>query len=115
MRLVGATGQKMATAWSLPLTRTRSSSCQPKAGANLRAEFVGRSRAEYAREAAMRGLEGIRKTPSNHPAVMRRLIEVERRLLTADKAFGEQNYGIAVQQFEAISTETARLLTLLHG
>ncbi len=79
---------------------------QLSTGASLRAEFVGRSRAEFARETAVRGLEGIRKTPSNHPAVMRRLIELERRLLSADKAFGDANYGIAVSQFEGISGET---------
>lgn len=81
-------------------------SLETSPGQNLREAFVGRSRAEYAREAAMRGLEGVRKTPSDHPAILRRLIEIERLLLTADKAFGDGSYGLAVRQFDGIAAET---------
>lgn len=83
-------------------------------GANLRAEFVSRSRAEFARGAAMRGLDNVRKTPSDHPAVVRRLIEIERILLGADKAFGDANYALAVQQYDAVAAETKQFASVLE-
>ncbi|HEX9786064.1 MAG TPA: hypothetical protein VGA56_25480 [Opitutaceae bacterium] len=83
-------------------------------GQNLRAAFVSRSRAEFAREAAMRGLENVRKVPSDHPSVLRRMINIERILLNADKAFGDANYGIAVEQYELVTTETKQFASSLE-
>jgi len=83
-------------------------------GQNLRAAFVSRSRAEFAREAAMRGLENVRKVPSDHPSVLRRMINIERILLNADKAFGDANYGIAVEQYELVTAETKQFASSLE-
>ncbi|RME68363.1 MAG: tetratricopeptide repeat protein [Verrucomicrobia bacterium] len=84
------------------------------ANEGLRAAFVSRSRAEFAREAAMKGLETIRKTPSSHPALMNRLIEIERAVYAADKSFGDANYGLAVQQYEAVTDETREFAAMLE-
>lgn len=81
---------------------------------SLRDAFVGRSRAEFAREAATRGLEGVRKTPSDHPAVLRRLVEIERIVYSADKAFGDGNYGQAVQLYDSITAETKAFASSLE-
>jgi tetratricopeptide (TPR) repeat protein len=83
-------------------------------GDNLRSAFVSRSRAEFAREAAMSGIQNVRKVPTDHPAVLRRLIAIERVMLTADKAFGDANYGIAVQQYETVAADTKQFAAALE-
>jgi tetratricopeptide (TPR) repeat protein len=70
---------------------------------SLREAFVGRSRAEFAREAAMKAFEAVRNTPpTDHPVVLQRLLELQRLLAPADKFFGDGRYQLAVQQFEAV-------------
>ncbi len=83
-------------------------------GESFRAAFVSRSRAEYARDEATRGLQNVRKIPSDHPAVLRRLIEIERVVLGADKAFGDANYALAVQQYEVVTAETKNFAQALE-
>ncbi|MGH8019598.1 MAG: hypothetical protein ACREIA_15220 [Opitutaceae bacterium] len=83
-------------------------------GESFRDAFVSRSRAEYARDEATRGLQNVRKIPSDHPAVLRRLIEIERIVLGADKAFGDANYASAVQQYEIVTEETKQFASALE-
>lgn len=67
------------------------------------AAFAGRSRAETARQSAMRSLEAARKIPSQHPTSLQMMVEVERLLDPADKAFGDRNYPRALQLFDEVT------------
>ncbi|MBE2212486.1 MAG: hypothetical protein IAE82_01340 [Opitutaceae bacterium] len=65
--------------------------------------FANRSRAESARQAAMRSIESAGKIPSQHPTALQMMVEVERLRDPADKAFGDRDYAKAIQLFEEIS------------
>lgn len=67
------------------------------------AAFANRSRAESARQAAVRSVEAATKIPSQHPVAMQMMIEIERLRDPADKAFGDRNYGKAIQYYEEIT------------
>lgn len=88
-----------------PVASTRST--------DLREAFVGRSRAEFAREAAMKAFDGVRNAPSDHPVVLQRLLEIQRLLAPADKSFGDGRYQQAVQQFEAVQAASKSLADAL--
>ena len=77
------------------------------------AAFANRSRAESARQAAMRSVEAAGKVPSQHPAALQMMVEVERLRDPADKAFGDREYGRAVQYYEEIARRAEAYTTAM--
>lgn len=78
------------------------------------AAFASRSRAESARQAAMRSIEAATKIPSTHPVAMQMMVEIERLRDPADKAFGDREYARAMQYFEEISRRADAYTTAME-
>lgn len=82
--------------------------------ANLSQVFADRSRAEFARNAAMRAVEVVEKSPTDHNAIVQRRITIKNLLEGADKALGDRNFGAAVQRFDAVTAEANALANALE-
>ncbi len=78
------------------------------------AAFASRSRAESARQAAMRSIEAANKIPSTHPVALQMMVEIERLRDPADKAFGDRDYARAMQYFEEISRRAETYTTAME-
>jgi len=76
--------------------------------------FASRSRAESARQEAMRGIEDAAKIPSQHPVALQLMVEVERLRDPANKAFGDRDYIRAIQLFEEISRRAENYKTAME-
>lgn len=76
--------------------------------------FANRSRAESARQAAMRSIESAGKIPSQHPVALQMMIAIERLRDPADKAFGDRNYARAIELFEEISRQAETYTTAME-
>ena len=76
--------------------------------------FADRSRAESARQAAVRSVDAAAKIPSQHPVAMQLMVEVERLRDPADKAFGDRNYAKAIQMYEEITRRADAYTTALE-
>lgn len=76
------------------------------ASISVGSQFQTVSRAEYAREQAMLGMESVRSAGTDNPNVKNRLIEMELALQAAHKSFGDGKYAFAIQQYNIIAEDT---------
>lgn len=76
--------------------------------------FANRSRAESARQAAMRSIESAAKIPSQHPVALQMMVEVERLRDPADKAFGDRDYARAIELFDEVTKRAEGYTTAME-
>jgi tetratricopeptide (TPR) repeat protein len=67
--------------------------------------FVSQSKAELARETAVKGMAAVRRFPQDHPRMLEKLLLLEKSLIEGETLFGARDFGRAFAHFEGLIRE----------